>query len=79
MKKALLYIAGILIAIAMICFSLTVLADTQIIAPVIIGVSIYLILGFIIKLCRMNDKIKNTVICEQVRKKWTIEKSPLLM
>lgn len=63
MKKALLYIAGILIAIVMICFSLTVLADTQIIAPVIIGVSIYLILGFIIKLCRMNDKIKNTVIC----------------
>lgn len=63
MKKALLYIAGILIAVAMICFSLTVLADTQIIAPAIIGVSIYLILGFIIKLCRMNDKIKNTVIC----------------
>lgn len=63
MKKALLYIAGILIAVGMICFSLTILADTQIIAPVIIGVSIYLILGFIIKLCRMNDKIKNTVIC----------------
>lgn len=63
MKKALLYIVGILIAIAMICFSLTVLANTQIVAPVIIGLSVYLILGFIIKLCRMSDKIKNTVIC----------------
>ncbi|MFR7820940.1 hypothetical protein [Candidatus Pseudoruminococcus sp.] len=63
MKKALLYIVGILIAIAMICFSLTVLANTQIVAPVIIGLSVYLILGFIIKLCRMSDKIKTTVIC----------------
>lgn len=63
MKKALLYIAGIIIAIAMICFSLTVLSNTQITAPVIIGLSIYFILGFIIKLCKMNEKIKNTVIC----------------
>lgn len=63
MKKALLYAAGILIAVVLIHFSITVLANTEIIVPIIIVICLYLILRFIIKLCRKNEKIKNFIVC----------------
>ncbi len=43
--------------------SRTILGNTKFIAPIIIVISIYLFAGSLIKLCRMNEKLKNTVIC----------------
>ncbi len=42
---------------------MTILGNTKFIAPIIIVISIYLFVGSLIKLCKMNNKLKNTVIC----------------
>lgn len=63
MNKIKMYLLGILISVVLILISFTVLENTQIVAPVILVLSIYLFLGCLIKLCKMNEKLKNTVIC----------------
>lgn len=63
MKKSILYLAGIIISIILILISMTILGNTVILAPALIVISIYLFIGCLIKLCKMNKKLKNTVIC----------------
>ncbi len=62
MKKV-YYIAGILVSVILVMISLTILGNTQILAPVLIVFSIYLFAGCLIKLCKMNEKLKNTILC----------------
>ncbi len=62
-KKISLYVSLIIISILLFIIAMTVLGNTKFIAPIIIVISIYLFVGGLIKLCKMNDKLKNTVIC----------------
>ncbi len=57
------YIFLIILSIILFVISISILNNTKFIAPVIIVISIYLFLGAVIKLCKKNDKLKNTVIC----------------
>lgn len=61
--KKMYYIAGIIISILLAVASMTLLGNTQILAPVLIVVSVYLFVGCLIKLCKMNPKLKNTILC----------------
>jgi len=61
-KKVLLYLILIIVAVSLFVLSITLLANTKIIAPIIIVLSVYLFLGGVIKLCRLNDKFKDTVM-----------------
>lgn len=63
MTKIKMYLLGMLISVVLILVSITVLGNTAVIAPVIIVLSAYLFLGCLIKLCKMNEKLKNTVLC----------------
>lgn len=64
MKKQIsLYVSLIILSILLVTAAMTVLGNTVLAAPIIIVISIYLFLGSIIKLCKQNDKLKNTVIC----------------
>ena len=63
MKNILLYLVGIIVSVILVIVSMTVLQNTQILAPVIIVLSIYLFIGCLIKLCKMNNKMKDTIIC----------------
>lgn len=61
MKK--IYYALIILSIFLFIISISLLNNTTIIAPIIIVISLYLFLGSIIKLCKTNDKLKNTILC----------------
>ncbi len=63
MKKQSLYYLLIVLSLLLFAIPFTILKDTKIIAPVIVVVSIYLFLGAIIKLCKTNGKLKDTLIC----------------
>ena len=63
MSKNLLYTIILLISLLLFALSFTVLANTEWIGGISIGVGIYLLLGALIKLCKTNGKLKNTVIC----------------
>lgn len=63
MKKIILYLVGILVSVTSVIVSMTVLSNTKILAPVLIVFSIYLLIGCLIKLCKMNEKFKDTIIC----------------
>ncbi len=58
-----LYVGLIIISILLFTIAMTILGNTKFIAPIFIVISIYLFVGSLIKLCKMNDKLKNTVIC----------------
>lgn len=62
-KKISLYVSLIIVSILLFIIAMTILGNTEFIAPIIIVISIYLFVGSLIKLCKMNDKLKNTVIC----------------
>lgn len=55
----------LLIAVAIVLFGISIwlFNDTKFVAPIMIVVSIYLFLGAIIKLCKTNKKLKDTLIC----------------
>lgn len=61
MKK--LYYLLIVIAILLFGISIWLFNDTKFVAPIMIVLSIYLFLGAIIKLCKTNKKLKDTLIC----------------
>lgn len=63
MSKKLLYSIILLVALLLFVLSFTVLANTKWIGGISIGVGIYLLLGVLIKLCKTNNKLKNTIIC----------------
>lgn len=62
-KKIYLYVGLIILSLILFVISMTILGNTTFVAPIIIVISIYLFVGSLIKLCRMNDKLKNTVLC----------------
>lgn len=41
---------------------MTVFGNTEFVAPLMIVLSLYLFIGVLIKLCRVNNKLKNTVL-----------------
>ncbi len=61
-KKIALYSFTIFAAIILFIASMTLLGETKLAAPIIIVISIYLLVGSIIKLCKLNDKFKNSII-----------------
>ncbi len=61
--KKIYYIAGILFSVVLVMISMTILGNTRILAPVLIVFSIYLFVGCLIKLCKMSEKLKDTIIC----------------
>lgn len=63
MTKKILYTIILLISLLLFVLSFTVLANSEWIGGVLIGIGIYLFLGALIKLCKTNDKLRNTVIC----------------
>ena len=52
-----------ILAIILFMGTVFLLNDTKIIAPIIIVFSIYIFVGSIIKLCKTNDKLKNSILC----------------
>lgn len=62
-KKIALYIIIQVIAILLCVIAIAFLDNTKVIAPTIIVISIYLFVGSIIKLCQMNAKLKDTILC----------------
>lgn len=63
MKKIIFCLAGILVSVILVIVSMTALGNTKILAPMVIVLSLYLFLGCMIKLCKMNEKLKETIIC----------------
>lgn len=62
-KNKEVYYALIILSLVLFAAAFTILNNTKIIAPVVIVIGIYLFLGAVIKLCKMNDRLKNTLIC----------------
>ncbi len=63
MKNKMVYCGLILLSVVLILISMTFLSETIIAAPVLIVLSLYLSIGALIKLCKTNEKLKNTIIC----------------
>ncbi|MFQ9514398.1 MAG: hypothetical protein ACLRZ9_01085 [Eubacterium sp.] len=63
MKKIIPYLAGIIVSVILVIASMTILGNTKILAPVLIVFGVYLLIGCLIKLCKMNEKLKDTIIC----------------
>ena len=61
--KKMIYIIMILLSIFLFILSFTIFANTEWLGGITIGISIYLLLGALIKICKTNDKLKNTFIC----------------
>ena len=62
MKKITLYVVGIIISIFLIIASMTVLGNTKILAPVLIVLCAYIFMGCLIKLCKLNEKDRKSVV-----------------
>ncbi len=63
MNNKMVYCGLILLSVVLILISMTFLSETIIAAPVLIVLSLYLSIGALIKLCKTNEKLKNTIIC----------------
>lgn len=61
--KKLLYIIVLLFSLTLFVLSFTVFANTGWVGGVCVGAGVYLLLGAVIKLCRTNDRLRNTVVC----------------
>lgn len=61
MKK--LYYWILILSIILVVLSFTIFQSTTLLVPIILVIGIYLFLGAIIKLCKQNNKLKNTVLC----------------
>lgn len=57
------YYGLMLLSIILFIGAIFLLNGTKIIAPIIIVVSVYLFVESIIKLCKTNDNLKNTILC----------------
>lgn len=62
-KNKILYYTLIVLSIILFLVSIFLLNNTMILEPIIIAISVYLFIGAIIKLCKMNNKLKNTILC----------------
>lgn len=62
-KNKKMYYVLLIIALILVILAFTLLEETIILGPVTIVISIYLFLGALIKLCKQNNKLKNTILC----------------
>ncbi len=62
-KDLILYVILMLVSILLFTAAMTVLGNTKLIAPIMIVIGVYLSVGSLIKLCKMNETLKNTVLC----------------
>lgn len=63
MKNKKLYYIVMIVSIILFVISISVFSNTTILGPIMIVISIYLFIGVIIKLCKQNEKLKNTILC----------------
>lgn len=65
MKNQYKWLYSILIVVSFVLFlvAFLLLDHTKLIVPIMIALGIYLFFGSIIKLCKTNRKLKNTVLC----------------
>lgn len=63
MKNKKLYYFLIIVSIILFVISISIFCNTTILGPITIVISIYLFLGSMIKLCKQNEKLKNTFLC----------------
>lgn len=63
MSKKILYSVVLLMSVLLFVLAFTVFANTDWIGGIFIGISVYLFLGVLIKLCKTNEKLRNTIIC----------------
>ena len=62
-KRILLYISSVIASVLLFMSAIFVFGSTRFIAPVVITISLYLFVGSMIKLCRMNSLLRSTMIC----------------
>lgn len=62
-KNKIIYYTLIVLSIILFIVAVILLNNTKIVAPIIIVISLYLFIGAIIKLCKINNKLKNSVLC----------------
>lgn len=62
-KMKTIYYFIMIISLTLFIIAITLLNNTKLLAPIVIVISIYLFLGALIKLCKTNNKLKNTFIC----------------
>jgi len=60
MKK--IYLIILVISLILLTFAFTVFANTEWLGGIIIGIGLYLFIGSLIKICKTNKKLKNTII-----------------
>ncbi len=60
-NKLILYVSFIILSILLFIVAMLIFNSTKFIAPIIIVISIYLFVGSLINLCKMNNKFKNTI------------------
>ena len=63
MSKKLLYALLLVISLLLSVLSFTVFENTEWFGGIFIGVGIYLFLGTLIKFCKTNEKLRNTILC----------------
>lgn len=62
-KNIKLYVLCIVISLILFLIAVTFLNETAFIAPILIVFAVYIFIGAIIKLCKTNKKLKDTILC----------------
>ncbi len=62
-NKRKIYYSLMTLSIILFIGTIFFLNGTKILAPIIIVFSVYLFVGSIIKLCKTNEKLKNSILC----------------
>lgn len=63
MKKKILYYGILILSLILCVIPFTLLKDTKVLSPLILVIGLYFFLGSLIKLCKTNKKLKNTILC----------------
>lgn len=58
-----MYFICIGVALVLFVLAFTLFGNTKVLGPISIVIAIYLLIGSIIKLCKTNDKLKDSIIC----------------
>ena len=61
--KKIIYPIMLVLSVILFVLAFTILSNTEWLGGIVVAISIYLFLGSLIKICKNNDKLKNTFIC----------------
>lgn len=61
--KKIFYTIMLILSLILFVLAFTLLANTEWLGGIVIAIGIYLFIGGLIKICKTNDKLKNTFIC----------------